>query len=101
MQISVAASCTIIAWFVAEFTLGQSLVVNVAAVTAVAYIVFGSRPSFGKYDWRVILYAFGLPAVTGTIPAVLGYMGAVGAWWVVTTVELLSVEYNVKLLYRH
>lgn len=73
-------ACSVIAWFVQEFTLGQSLVVNLAAITAVVIIVRERRASFGKYDWVLITWAFGFPAVLGIVIASLGLMGPIGAW---------------------
>jgi hypothetical protein len=65
---------------VQEFTLGQSLVVNLAAITAVVIIVRERRVSFGKYDWGLIAWAFGFPAVLGVVIAGNDLMGAIGAW---------------------
>ncbi|ELU00855.1 hypothetical protein CAPTEDRAFT_194428 [Capitella teleta] len=73
-------ACSVIAWFVQEFTLGQSLVVNIAAVAAVIIIVRERRVSFGRYDWVLITWAFGFPAVLGVVIAGNDLLGAIGAW---------------------
>ena len=73
-------ACTIIAYVVQEFTLGQSLIVNIAAVSAIIFIVQEKKVSFGCYDWKLILYAYGFPGVIGAVIGALGYLGPVGAW---------------------
>lgn len=73
-------ACSIIVWFVQEFTLGQSLVVNVAAFTAIVIIVREQKVSFGKFDWVLIAWAFGFPGTLGVVISALHLTGPVGAW---------------------
>ena len=73
-------ACSVLAWFTQQFVLAQSLVVNIAAVTAVVIIVREKRVSFGKYDLFLIAWAFGLPAVLGAVAGATQLLGPIGAW---------------------
>ena len=72
--------CTIFSFLLHEFCVAQSLVVNLAAVVAVVMLVRERKVEFGKFDWCLISYAFGIPLIIGVLATVLGYFGPSGAW---------------------
>ena len=71
--------CEFYAFMLIEFVTAQNLIVNVIALNVFLLMYFGININFGTYDWKLLLYAFGVPFVGGTITAALGLLGSNGA----------------------
>ena len=56
--------CIIFAFCVAEFIFAQALVIGFTAISVVLLVVREVRLSLGRYDWRLLLISFGLPAAS-------------------------------------
>ena len=72
--------CVAFAFFVAEFILGQCLLVSFTAINAFLLVVKETKLSLGRYDWRLLFGAFVLPVAILIPLAVLGMIGPSGAW---------------------
>ena len=71
--------CVFYAFDLLETMLAQNLLVNVIAVNAFALMYFNYNLSFGKWDWRLHAWIFGVPfacAVGATAADTLGPSGA-------------------------
>ena len=62
------------------FSLAQTLVVLFTAVNAFMMIVLEYKLNIGKYDWKLLLFTFGTPVVTGVAAIGMGILGPSGAW---------------------
>jgi hypothetical protein len=67
--------CQFYGFMLAEFVAAQILMVNVIAINAFILMVFKKKINFGKYDWRLLVWTFGLPFVGSTAVAVTGQLG--------------------------
>ncbi|CAH1784564.1 unnamed protein product [Owenia fusiformis] len=72
--------CNALAFLLSEFVLAQGLVVSFAAINAMVIVVLGKTIELGRYDWRLVVVALGLPTVWGVVLLVLGVFGPSGAW---------------------
>ena len=63
-----------------EFILAQTLVVLFTAVNAFMMIVRDRKINIGTHDWKLLLFVFGTPIVTGVVGIAVGYLGPSGAW---------------------
>ena len=72
--------CKIFAYFLQEFTAAQSLVVMLTAVGAFLMVAKSAGFNLGKFDWRLLLFAYGAPAVLGGAFLYFGFLGPSGAW---------------------
>ncbi|XP_045210906.2 uncharacterized protein LOC123562331 [Mercenaria mercenaria] len=63
-----------------EFITAQNLMVNIVAINAFIMMYFNKNLDFGKYDWRVLAWTFGLPFVGGMAAAVSGQLGPNGVF---------------------
>ena len=73
--------CAVMAVFLLVFMLAQSIMVTFTAVNSFYMVVMEKRFDLGRYDWRLLLMAFGLPLVVMAILAGLGMLGPTGGWW--------------------
>ena len=74
--------CSTIGFFFQEFMFAQWIIVVFTAINACSLVVFNKKLHPGRWDWRLILTAFGTPAVIGGIALPLGLLGQSGAWFV-------------------
>ncbi|XP_053400394.1 uncharacterized protein LOC123558079 [Mercenaria mercenaria] len=72
--------CEFYGFLLAEFISAQNLMVNVVATNAFTLTVFKKNIDFGKYDWRLLAWTFGLPFVGATAAAVTGQLGPTGSF---------------------
>jgi hypothetical protein len=71
--------CEFYGFMLAEFVVAQILMVNVVAINAFRLMVFRKNFNFGKNDWRLLVWTFGLPFVASTVVAVTGQLGPNGS----------------------
>ncbi|XP_062593169.1 uncharacterized protein LOC134254648 [Saccostrea cucullata] len=72
--------CEFYGFMLAEFITAQNLMVNVVALNVFILIYFTKDLNFGVYDWRLLLYTFGLPCVGGTLAAYFDMLGPNGTF---------------------
>ena len=68
-------TCAVFRFLFNQFDLTQSVIVMFTAFNAFSMIVLNKILATGKYDWKLLLYSFGLPGVTGILGMVAGYFG--------------------------
>lgn len=68
------------AFFLAEFILAQSIIILFTALNAFIMVVKERKIHLGKYDWRLLVAAFGTTAIVLTIGAILQFLGPSGPW---------------------
>ena len=61
------AICTAIGFLIHEFIISQAVVVLFMAMSACVQVVFGRRIKLGRWDYRLIALAFGVPFVIGAV----------------------------------
>ena len=71
--------CSMVGFF-NQFMFSQWIVVMCAAVNACSLVVFNRKLDLGRWDWKLIVIAFGIPFVCGVIEVSLGLLGQAGAW---------------------
>lgn len=76
--------CSLFAFLLHEFSLAQWFVVVISAISACSLVVFGKKFSLGRWDWRLLVFAFLVPCVVGTFGIKYRLLGASGAWSVST-----------------
>ncbi|XP_061174552.1 uncharacterized protein LOC133183633 [Saccostrea echinata] len=103
--------CEFYGFMLAEFITAQNLMVNVVALNVFVLIYFTKDLNFGAYDWRLLLYTFGLPCVGGTMAAYFDMLGPNGTFCYFdgvkgevanlffTTVPLLTVLFMNIIVY--
>ena len=74
--------CRFFAFMIVQFILGQGLTVLFTAVSAVILVLFQKKLKLGRYDWKLMLYALGLPGLFCTFGVIFSYIGRSGPWWV-------------------
>eukprot|EP00105_Crassostrea_gigas_P042272 XP_019926420.1 PREDICTED: uncharacterized protein LOC109619808 [Crassostrea gigas] len=72
--------CEFYSYFLALFSSAQFLVTNVAAFKAFGLIYLQKEFGLGKYDWKLLLYTFGIPFMLSACAALLGYYGPTGSY---------------------
>lgn len=70
--------CEFYGFMLAEFITAQNLMVNVVALNVFVLIYFKKDLNFGAYDYRLLLYTFGLPCAGGSVAAYFGTLGPNG-----------------------
>jgi len=73
-------ACRAFAFIMNEFALAQCSIVGFTAMNAFQLVVLGKKMSLGKYDWKLIVFAFGTPIVVNTVLQALQLMGPAEAW---------------------
>ncbi|XP_052058605.1 uncharacterized protein LOC127698912 [Mytilus californianus] len=71
--------CAFYGFMLAEFITAQSLMVNIVAINVFVLIYFRKHLYFGRWDYRLLVYIFGVPAVGGIIAGTLDQFGPSGA----------------------
>ena len=74
--------CSMVGFFHHEFMLAHWIIVSFTALNACSLVVFNRKLRLGRWDWKLILVAFGTPLVIGAISLRLGLFGQSGAWFV-------------------
>lgn len=99
--------CAVFAFFLHNSIFSQWMVVVSIAVSACSLVVFGRKMSLGRYDWRLFVFAFGIPLVISVTAISLGLLGASGAWcfikhgapsWIVYTYFVNIFQISTYLL---
>ena len=70
--------CEFYGFMLAEFITGQNLLVNIVSINAFVLIYFRTNIDFGPYDWKLLLWTFGVPFTAGIVALSLGTMGPNG-----------------------
>lgn len=71
--------CVFYAFMIGEFISAQMFMVNIVAINVFSMMFLRKDLSFGKYDWRLLLYTFGIPFSVYLVAAILGKLGPTGA----------------------
>ncbi|XP_062606939.1 uncharacterized protein LOC134268711 [Saccostrea cucullata] len=72
--------CEFYAFMLVEFITAQNLMVNIVAINAFVLIYFNKNINFGKYDWKILVWIFGVPFVGATFAASFEQLGPAGAF---------------------
>ena len=92
--------CRAFAFFVFGCAFGQWMMIFcIALITCVQMFVI-HHISLGRYDWRLLAFAAGLPLTFSTIGVILRYMGPDGAWqvyvlYIIRSLTIISLFLNV------
>ena len=70
--------CEFYGFMLAEFITAQNLLVNIVSINAFVLIFFRTNINFGVYDYKLLLWTFGVPFVAGIVALSLGTMGPNG-----------------------
>ena len=71
--------CKFYGFILAEFVTAQNLMVNIVAVNAFSLMYFQNNLNFGRYDWRLLAWTFGIPCVGSIIAEVYDQFGTNGS----------------------
>ena len=71
--------CEAYGFFIIVFISSQNLMVNIIAVNIFMIMYFNKQLKFGKRDWKLLLWTFGVPFSGAVIAANLGQFGTTGA----------------------
>ena len=75
-----AASFSLVRYLMlAEFITAQNLMVNVVAINAFLLMYFNRNLDFGKRDYRLLIWTFGIPLIGATIAAFFKQLGPTGS----------------------
>ncbi|XP_045215012.2 uncharacterized protein LOC123565069 [Mercenaria mercenaria] len=72
--------CEFYGFTLAESIMGQNLMVNIVAINAFMLMYFNKNLDFGRRDWKLLAWTFGLPFVGATIAGILGQLGPNGSF---------------------
>ena len=73
-------SCIAMAFLLVWFFIGQSLIVVFTAVNAAVMVILQKRLNLGRYDWKLLGFALGVPLLIGILTAATRVLGPSGAW---------------------
>jgi hypothetical protein len=73
-------ACKIFAFCLNEFVLAQTIIVSFTAFNAFVMVVKGRKIRLGSRDWKLLVLAFGTPALFGIAFESAGLFGPYGAW---------------------
>ena len=76
------ALCQFFSFIMMQNVLGQGLIVLFTATSALGLVIFQKKLNLGKYDWKLAVYAVGLPLIFNICGLVYNYLGTSGAWYV-------------------
>ena len=71
--------CQFYGLMLAEFITAQNLMVNVVAINAFLLMYFNRNLDFGKRDYRLLIWTFGIPLLGATIAAFFKQLGPTGS----------------------
>ncbi|XP_060560446.1 uncharacterized protein LOC132720335 [Ruditapes philippinarum] len=72
--------CEFYGFLLTEFITAQNLLVNVVAINAFIMMFFNKNLNFGRYDWKLLAWTFGLPFVAAIAAAFTGQLGPNGTF---------------------
>ncbi|XP_076099868.1 uncharacterized protein LOC143069224 [Mytilus galloprovincialis] len=72
--------CAFYGFMLAEFISAQNLMVNIVAINVFVLIYFRKQMFFGRWDYRLLVYIFGVPAIGCIIAGALDQFGPNGAF---------------------
>lgn len=72
--------CEFYGFNLAVFISAQNLMVNVVAINAFVLIYFSKQIPFGKKDYKLLLWTFGVPFLTAALAGILGQLGPNGTF---------------------
>ena len=72
--------CSIFGFLLVTLITAQALMVMVVAILAFIMVVWEKRINFGKYDWRILSFASGIPLAAAIVLVSAGWLGPQGAW---------------------
>ena len=72
------ALCSFYGFMLAEMITAQNLLVNVVSINAYLIVYFRKNIDFGKYDWKLLIWMYGVPCVAGLIAVSSDTMGPNG-----------------------
>lgn len=72
------AVCSFYSFMMFTFVMSQMLCVNIIAINAFFMMYFGKNMNFGKYDYRLLTYMFGVPVGILTVSVILKKLGPNG-----------------------
>ena len=72
--------CMVFGFFVQSFGFAQTMIVLFTALNAFVMIVKEKKIPVGRYDWGLLLYAFGIPFIVGFIGLGVPFLGPAGGW---------------------
>lgn len=70
--------CEFYGFNIALFITAQNLMVNIVALNAFMLMYFDKNLNFGRRDWILLLWTFGVPFIGATIVGILGQLGPNG-----------------------
>lgn len=70
--------CAFYGFMLAEFISAQNLMVNIVAINVFMIVYFRRKLYFGRWDYRLLLYIFGLPGTGAAIAWAFGTLGPNG-----------------------
>ncbi|XP_076116751.1 adenosine receptor A3-like [Mytilus galloprovincialis] len=70
--------CMFYSFVIGEFISAQMFMVNAVSINVFSMIYLGKDIHLGKYDWKLLLYTFGIPFVVHLVSAFLGKLGSTG-----------------------
>ena len=73
------ALCRFYGVMLLEFITAQTLMVNIVAVNAFILMIFNKQLEFGRRDWRLLLWIFGLPFLLSVIALATKQLGPNGS----------------------
>lgn len=71
--------CKFYGFILAVFVTAQNLMVNVVAVNAFMLMYFQKKLEFGRYDWMLLAWTFGVPFIGAVVAAIMGQFGTNGS----------------------
>ncbi len=72
--------CALFGFFLQWFGTTQCIIISFAAVSSFVLVVKEHHINSGKYDWKLLITAIGIPAIAGTLMWAFDYLGASEAW---------------------
>ncbi|XP_061168974.1 uncharacterized protein LOC133178247 [Saccostrea echinata] len=72
--------CVFYAFLIVVFTTAQALLVLVIALNSFSLVILEKTVKFGAYDWRLLIFMFGIPTAEASVAAFLGQLGPTGSF---------------------
>lgn len=72
--------CEFYGFTLAVFITSQNLCVNIVALNAFLLMYFNKNLNFGRWDWKLLVWTFGVPFLGATISAIAGQLGPNGSF---------------------
>ncbi|XP_062579056.1 uncharacterized protein LOC134240967 [Saccostrea cucullata] len=72
--------CVFYAFWIVVFTTAQALLVLVIALNSFSLVILEKPVKFGVYDWRLLVFMFGIPTVEASLAAFLDQLGPTGSF---------------------